>query len=128
MTDLLPLQADSARPIYTSRARCWSSDPRYRIYADRLELDFKILFSKTFVIRAADIVDIWVSRPTTLKSLPRIGGIWAAWTRGSLKLDLADLFEHVGLQRRPGAYPEFFFFVPEDPQAFVEKVKSNLCT
>lgn len=123
----MPLLADSIPPIYTSSAHFWSKEPRYRIYADRVELDFKILFSKTYVIPAGEIVDIWVSPPTTLKNLPRIGGIWAAWTRGSLKLDLADLFEHVGLQRRPGAYPEFFFFVPEDPEGFVGRVNSHLC-
>ncbi len=119
--------SDVTQPIHASPARHWSREPRYRIYADRVELDFRILFRKTYVIPAADVVDAWVSPPTTLKNLRRMGGVWAAWTRGALKLDLVDLFEHVGLQRRGGGYPEFFFFVPEDPKGFVGLVKSNLC-
>ncbi len=117
---------DADQPIHASGARGWSREPRYRIYADRVELDFRILFRKTYVIPAVDIIDIWVSPPTTLKNLARIGGVWAAWRR-AMKLDLADLFEHVGLQRRRGRYPEFFFFAPEDPQGFVDLVTRNLC-
>jgi hypothetical protein len=64
---------DTTHPIYTSSARAFSKEQRYRIYTDRIELDFKFLFKKTFVIPADEIIDIWVSRPTTLRDIPRIG-------------------------------------------------------
>ena len=110
-------------PVLASRARAWGQDLRYRVYPDRVELDFRILIRRTFVIPAEDVVDVWVSPPTTLRSVRRMGGVLAAWRRGGLKLDLADLFEHVGLQRRPGRWPEFFFFVPEDPRAFASAIR-----
>ena len=49
---------DTTHPIYTSSARAVSKKQRYRIYPDRIELDFKILFTKTFVIPAGEIIDI----------------------------------------------------------------------
>ena len=115
---------DTTHPIYTSSARSVSEEQRYRIYSDRIELDFKILFTKTFVIQADEIIDIWVSHPTTLRDIPRIGGLKAVG-RG-LKFDLADLFRHVGIHCRRSGWFRAFFFVPQDPEAFVDAVKDNL--
>ena len=117
-------KTDTTHPLYTSSVRCVSKEQRYRIYPDRVELDFKILFKKTFVILAPEIIDIWVSPPTTLRDIPRIGGLKAVG-RG-LKFDLADLFRHVGIHCRRRGWFKAFFFVPQDPEAFVEVVKNHL--
>ena len=117
-------KTDTTHPIYTSRARAVSKKQRYRIYPDRIELDFKFLFTKTFVIPADEIIDIWVSRPTTLRDISRIGGLKAVG-RG-LKLDLADLFRHVGIHCQRSGWFKAFFFVPQDPEAFVDVVRTNL--
>jgi hypothetical protein len=115
---------DTSQPIYTSSVRSVSKEQRYRVYSDRIELDFKFLFTRTFVIPADEIIDIWVSHPTTLRDIPRIGGIKAVG-RG-LKLDLADLFRHVGIHCRRRGWFKAFFFVPQDPEAFVNVVRTNL--
>jgi hypothetical protein len=115
---------DTIHPIYTSSVRGVSGEQRYRIYTDRIELDFKILFTKTFVIPADEIIDIWVSRPTTLRDIPRIGGLKAVG-RG-LKFDLADLFRHVSIHCRRRGWFKAFFFVPEDPEVFVDVVRTHL--
>ena len=115
---------DTDQPIYTSSPRAVSEEQRYRIYPDRIELDFKFLFTKTFVIPADEIIDIWVSRPTTLRDIPRIGGLKAVG-RG-LKFDLADLFRHVGIHCRRKGWFKAFFFVPQDPEGFVDIVKTHL--
>jgi len=117
-------KTDTTHPIYTSSARAVSKKQRYRVYSDRIELDFKFLFTKTFVISGDEIIDIWVSHPTTLRDIPRIGGLKAIG-RG-LKLDLADLFRHVGIHCRRRGWFKAFFFVPQDPEAFVDVVKTNL--
>ncbi len=110
------------QPIYSSRACGWGNKNCYRVYSDRLDLDFLII-KKTFVIPANDLVDIWTSKPTTLRSLSRMGGLKAVG-RG-LKLDLADMFEHVGIECNRKGF-RFLFFAPEDPAGFMAAVKSNL--
>lgn len=115
---------DATHPIYTSSARSVSKEQRYRIYSDRIKLDFKLLFTKTFVIPADEVIDIWVSHPTTLRNLPRIGGL-RALGRGP-KFDSADLFRHMGIHCRRSGWFKAFLFVPQDPEAFVEIVKTNL--
>ena len=115
---------DTTHPIYTSNARAVSKDQRYRIYSDRIELDFRLVFTKTFIIPADEIIDVWVSHPTTLRDIPRIGGLKAVG-RG-LKLDSADLFRHVGIHCQRKGWFKAFFFVPQDPEAFVDVVKRNL--
>ncbi len=115
---------DTSQPIYESGARWWNKKKVYRIYADRIELDCRMLVRKTFVIRSLEIIDIWTSQPTTLRDIPRIGGLWHAWS--GLKLDLADLFKHVGLHCSRTGHFKSFFFVPDDPDAFVDVVNKKL--
>lgn len=114
------------QPIYSSQARGWGNKNCYRIYRDRLELELNFLIlRKNFVIPADQIVDIWTSPPSTLKSLPRMGGLARGIGRG-LKLDLADMYEHVGVQCERAGFFKFFFFAPEDPAGFVAAVKKHL--
>jgi len=90
-----------------------------------LELDLNfIIIKKRFIIYANEILDVWTSKPTTLRSVARIGGIPNNFK--GLKLDLADLFEHVGLEcNRPGHF-QYFFFAPVDPPGFMNAIKVNL--
>ena len=66
---------------------------------------------KTFVIKKDDLVSIDTFYPPVVRTT-----FWA------LKLDLADLKEHVGLRRKNGFFKQLRF-TPEDPPAFVAKVR-----
>lgn len=97
-------------PLYTSRATMKSLRNEYSIYNDRIVLKCRLPFlPRTFVIAGEDIVTIEVRRSF------RIGLAFTV-----LKLDLADLFEHVALRRRNGFFKEFRF-TPENPKEFVER-------
>ena len=115
---------DASMPIYSSGARWVSKKKCYRIYSDRVELDCPRIFKKTFIIHASEILDVWASAGTTLKDIPRLGGLFAAWR--CLKLDLADAFRHVVIKSSRAGYFKSFAFVPESPDEFVEVVKQNL--
>ena len=84
----------------------------YHIYSDRIELRCKFpFFSKPFVIKKDDLVSIEIFKPPVIRS-----ALWA------LKLDLADLYEHVGVKRTNGFFKQLRF-TPENPREFVAKVK-----
>jgi hypothetical protein len=115
---------DASMPIYASSVRAVSKKKCYRIYTDRVELDCPRFFKKTFIIHSSEIVDIWASAGTTLKDVPRLGGLFTAWR--CLKLDLADVFRHVVLKSDRAGYFKSFAFVPEKPDEFVDMVKKRL--
>lgn len=121
---LLTGKIDASMPIYASSVRAVSKKKCYRIYSDRVELDCPLFFKKTFVIHASEIIDIWAGAGTTLKDVPRLGGIFSAWR--CLKLDMADLFRHVVLKSSRAGYFKSFAFVPERPDEFVDVVKKRL--
>jgi hypothetical protein len=101
----------SGVPIYVSRKTFRNLWQDYRVYADRVELRCWIIFS-TLVIRPEDILSIEVPprRPRRL--------YWWA-----LKLDLAQLFEHVELQRKTGLF-RTLLFTPDNPAEFVAACRS----
>lgn len=97
--------------LYKSPQARRSLGNEYRIYCDRIELRCRVPFvAKTFVIRKEDIVSIDVFAPPVVRT-----SMWA------LKLDFADLYEHVGITRKSGFFKQLRF-TPENPQQFVEKV------
>jgi hypothetical protein len=100
-------------PLYTSRPTGKSMRNEYSIYADRIVLRCRFPFlSKTFQIMREDIVSIQTEKPfQTIR-----------WTFKVLKLDLADLFEHVTLERNNGFFT-YLRFTPEDPGEFVRRAK-----
>ena len=85
----------------------------YRIFPDRIELTSR-LFLKIFVIPRQDIVSIEAFRPPVIRT-----AFWA------LKLDLADLFEHVGLVKENGWFKQLRF-TPQNPQEFVMMAQKGL--
>ncbi len=97
-------------PIYVSKAGWRSFGNAYRIYRDRIELGCWFCFH-TFVISYGSLVSIDLFRPPVIRTK-----LWA------LKLDLADIFGHVGIERTTG-FMKFIRFTPDDPAEFVRLVK-----
>lgn len=99
-------------PVYVSLPAKRSLENRYAIYADRIELLCRLPFvTKTLVIKRDELVSIETYKPPVIRT-----------SLFALKLDLADLFEHVGLVRKNGLFKQLRF-TPKNPREFVEKVK-----
>ena len=98
--------------LYRSGSTIKSMGNEYSIYADRIELKCRFPFmTKTFIIQKDDIISIDTFKPPVLRTSLR-----------ALKLDLADLNEHVGITRKNGFFRQLRF-TPENPQEFVVMVK-----
>jgi hypothetical protein len=99
-------------PLYKSTATLKSIGNEYSIYADRIELKCRFPFiTKTLIIKKDDIISIDIFKPPVFRTTIR-----------ALKLDLADLNEHVGIKRKNGFFKQLRF-TPENPKEFVAKVK-----
>jgi hypothetical protein len=99
-------------PLYESKSTKKSIGNEYSIYADRIELKCRFPFiTKTLVIKKDDIISIDTFKPPVFRTTIR-----------ALKLDLADLNEHVGIKRKNGFFKQLRF-TPENPKEFVAKVK-----
>lgn len=95
--------------IYTSKRSARSIWNEYRVFKDRVELEFNLIL-KTFVIPIDEIKEIGVYKPPVIKTV-----FWA------LKIDLADLYTHVGIERKNGCFKKIRF-TPADPYEFVASV------
>jgi len=69
------------------------------------------IYSKTLVIKKNDLISIDIFKPPVIRTT-----FWA------LKLDLADLNEHVGIKRINGFFKQLKF-TPENPKEFVAIVQ-----
>jgi len=99
-------------PIYESVPTKKSMGNKYSIFSDRIELKCRFPFvTKTLVIKKDDLISIDIYKPPVIRTT-----LWA------LKLDLADLKEHVGIKRRNGVFKQLRF-TPENPKEFVSKVR-----
>lgn len=99
-------------PLYESGPTKKSIGNRYLIYPDRIELRCRFpFFSKTLVIGKDDLVSIDTYSPPVIRTTFR-----------ALKMDLADLKEHVGIRRKNGFFKQLRF-TPENPKEFVEKTR-----
>jgi len=99
-------------PLYMSRPTKKSIGNEYCIYADRIELRCRFpFFPKTLVIKKDDLISIEVFKPPVIRTI-----FWA------LKLDLADLYEHVGIKRINGFFRQLRF-TPENPKEFIAKAR-----
>ena len=99
-------------PLYKSTSTIKSIGNEYSIYADRIELKCRFPFiTKILVIYKDDLISIDIFKPPVIRTT-----FWA------LKLDLADLNEHVGIKRRNGFFKQLRL-TPENPKEFVAKVK-----
>jgi len=95
--------------IYDSKGTPRSLWNNYRIYNDRIELQFRIFFTK-IIIQRDTFVKVDVYKPPVVRT-----GLWA------LKLDLADLYNHVGIERNNGLFKKIRF-TPSNPYEFKQKV------
>ncbi|MCU0598718.1 MAG: hypothetical protein MUE70_05585 [Desulfobacterales bacterium] len=99
-------------PVYKSQATIKSLGNEYCIYADRIELKCRFpFFAKTLVIKKDDLIAIDIFKPPVIRT-----------SLIALKLDLADLKEHVGIKRKNGFF-KHLRFTPENPKEFVAKVQ-----
>jgi len=99
----------SEQPIYISKAGVRSFGNEYRIYNNRLELECKFLF-QTFIIPLEELISIDIFKPPVIRTV-----FWA------LKLDLADFYRHIGIEREKG-YMKKLRFIPENPDEFIATV------
>jgi hypothetical protein len=77
-------------PLYESKGTPRSLWNAYRIFGDRIELQFRMFFT-TIVIPREAFVAVDIFKPPVIRTV-----FWA------LKLDFADLFTHVGIERNCG--------------------------
>ena len=99
-------------PLYKSILTKKNIGNEYSIYTDRIELRCRFPFlTKTLIIKKDDLISIDIYKPPVIRTT-----FWA------LKLDLADLNEHVGIKRKNGFFKQLRF-TPENPKEFVTKVR-----
>lgn len=104
-------------PIYISRRLFRNLWQQYRIYADRVELQF---FHCRKIVSADDILDLEIRPAVVIADLFRGKGFARSF---GLKMDLADFFRHVAIHRRSG-WIKHLRFTPDDPEMFVQICKS----
>jgi hypothetical protein len=101
-------------PLYASASTTKSMGNEYSVYADRIELRCRFPFvTRTLVIKKDDLISVDVFTPPVIRTSFR-----------ALKLDLADVNEHVGITRRNGFFRQLRF-TPENPREFVAQVKQQ---
>ncbi|MCP4267031.1 MAG: hypothetical protein GY777_15915 [Candidatus Brocadiaceae bacterium] len=99
-------------PLYKSIPTKKSLGNEYSIYTDRIELRCRFpFFTKTLVVRKEDLISIDIFKPPVIRTTFR-----------ALKLDLADIKEHVGIKRKNGFFKQLRF-TPENLEEFVSKVR-----
>ena len=101
------------QPLFVSRRTPASLWQEYRIFPDRLELQFWLFFHP-IVIPANEILEIEV-RPSLFGG--RKGITWG------IKLDMTDLRRHVLVRRKTGFWKRIAF-TPDNPDEFVRICKS----
>jgi hypothetical protein len=110
----------SEAPLHTSNSTIRSLWQEYRIYADRLEFD--TLFGRmTIPFDQVEGVDVSES---DLKGLLK-GDLKLKDFRPALKLDWANLVEHVVLDKSSGCVGRVLF-TPDDPRAFTAALEQAL--
>ncbi len=102
----------SREPAYVSKCSAKSLWQEYRIYEDRIE--FHTLFG-SWTIPFAQVERVEVSE-ALLKAMLHLRADLSDWSR-QIKLDWADLQEHVALDKSEGLVRRVHF-TPDDPAAF----------
>lgn len=108
-----------SEPLYLSRPTVKSVWQEYRVYPDRVELDMHLF--GTVKVPLADISGVSVRPAGVVFDLFR-GDYGLKELLRTVKLDLADLNEHVTIERDKGTFRQFRL-TPEDPAEFVRQVE-----
>ncbi len=95
--------------LYESKGSLKSLWNTYKIFSDRIELQFRVFFTKLIISKDA-FVKVDVYEPPVIRTV-----FWA------LKLDFADFNTHVGIERNCGMFKKLRF-TPANPHEFKEKV------
>lgn len=103
-----------ADAIYVSPSSIRSLWQEYRVFADRLEL--ATMFGTIRI--PFENVDAVSERPPLLKQLAT-GEIFCRKFRPGVKLDIADLAQHVEIDRNDATLVRRLLITPDDPAAFV---------
>jgi len=108
-------------PLYTSKPTAKSLWREYRLFPDRIELD-SIPWG-TVRVPLHDVKGVHVRPPGVIFDLFR-GDYGLGEIMRAPKLDLADLAEHVALEKT--GFWKQFRFTPDDPAAFKAAVDGAL--
>ncbi|MBL8857616.1 MAG: hypothetical protein JNL28_03805 [Planctomycetes bacterium] len=111
----------STEPIYRSQPTKKSLWREYRLFADRIELD-SIPWG-TVRVPLSDVKAVSVRPPMVIFDLFR-GDYGLGELLRAPKLDLADMHEHVALEKT--GFWKQFRFTPDDPEAFCAAVEEAL--
>jgi hypothetical protein len=111
----------AAEPLYRSKPVAKSLWREYRLYDDRIELE-SIPWG-TIRVPLADVKDVAVRPPLVIFDLFR-GDYGLAELMRAPKLDMADLAEHVVLEKT--GFWKQFRFTPDDPEAFVRATRTAM--
>jgi len=101
--------------LYVSKPTVMSFWSSYRIYADRLELDTKLF--GLIEVPFEHLERFEMRPPMVIFDLFR-GDHGLKQTGRSAKLDLADLAEHIAIERDTGLFRQLRL-TPEDPAEFL---------
>ncbi len=111
----------SVEPIYRSKPTAKSLWREYRLYADHIELD-SIPWG-TIRVPLEDVKAVHVRPPMVIFDVFR-GDYGLGELMRTPKLDMADLAEHVALEKT--GFWKQFRFTPDDPEAFKAAVDRAL--
>jgi hypothetical protein len=106
------------RPLYESKASGKNLWQHYRVWPDRIELG--TLFG-TVKVPLEDVSDVSVRPPVVIFDLFR-GDYDLGELMRAPKLDLADLYAHVAIEKETGFWRQLRV-TPDDPEAFVAAVR-----
>ena len=109
-----------SQPIYVSRPTARSLWQEYRLYPDRLELDLHLV--GPIVVPLSDVSAVSMRPAVVFLDLVR-GDYGLGDMLRTVKLDLADLSEHVTIEKESGLWRQFRV-TPEDPEEFVRQVEA----
>lgn len=111
----------SDKPLYVSKPTLRSLWRKYRLFADRLELE-TVPWGKV-VVPLSDIKAVTV-RPAVVGFDLIRGDYGLAELMKTVKLDMADLGEHIAIEKT--GFWKQFRITPDDPSAFKAAVDKAL--
>lgn len=108
-------------PVYISKRSFKNTWQEYRVYPNRLELQFWLALH-TIAIPFENIETIEIRPPFSAWDIFRGKGFKFSFP---LKIDLSDIFVHIALKRKKGLL-KHIRFTPDDPEKLLAIVKSYL--
>lgn len=106
-------------PLHASECSFKNLWQKYYVHPDRLVLRCWLALH-TFVIRADDVEELWLGRGPVIGDWFRGRGFRGAF---ALKLNVADLYTHVGLRRKTGLFKRICF-TPDRLEMFLSVCRS----